>query len=106
MYSPPYASFSNSTTTIVFPRLSKTKIKTSVIIYSSFSEALSREASTEEKQENDNEEGRKRRKAEDLERLEKRTTAIKDWDYRVLSPHLSLQDIHAFTESGLNDNSS
>ena len=104
MYSPPYASFSNSTTTIVFPRLIKTKIKTCVIIYSSFSEALGRVAFTEEFQENDNEEGRKRRKAEDLNRPEKRTTA-EDWDYRVLSPHLSLQDIHAFTESGLKDNS-
>ena len=60
----------------------------------------------EEDQENDNEEGRKRRKAEDLERLEKRTTTIKNWDYRVLSPHLNLQDIHAFTESGLKDNNS
>ena len=105
MYSPPYASFSNSTTTIVFPRLIETKLKTCVIIFYSFSEALGRKGSTEEKQENDNEEGRKRRKAEDLERLEKRTTTIKDWDYRVLSPHLSLQDIHAFTESGLKDNS-
>ena len=105
MYSPPYASFSNSTTTIVFPRLSKTKLKTCVIIFYSFSQAVSRDASTEEKQENDNEEGRKRRKAEDLERLENLTTTIKDWDYRVLSPHLNLQDIHAFTESGLNDNS-
>ena len=105
MYSPPYASFSNSTTTIVFPRLIKTKIKTCVIIYSSFSEALGRVAFTEENQENDNEEGRKRRKAENLEGLEKRTTAIEDWDYRVLSPNLSLQDIHAFTESGLKDNS-
>ena len=104
MYSPPYASFSNSTTTLVFPRLIKTKTKTSVIIYSSFSEALSREAFTKENQEIDNEEGRKRRKAEDLERLEKLTTA-EDSDYRVLSPHLSLQDIHAFTESGLKDNS-
>ena len=105
MYSPPYASFSNSTTTLVFPRLIKTKTKTSVIIYSSFSEALSREAFTKENQEIDNEEGRKRRKAEDLERLENLTTTIKDWYYRVLSPHLNLQDIHAFTESGLNDNS-
>ena len=104
MYSPPYASFSNSTTTIVFPRLIKTKLKTCVIIFYSFSEALSREASTEEKQDDDNEEGRKRRKAEDLNRSEKRTTA-EDWDYRVLSPHLSLQDIHAFTESGLKDSS-
>ena len=101
MYSPPYASFSNSTTTIVFPRLIKTKLKTCVIIFYSFSEALSREASTEEDQENDNEEGRKRRKAEDLEKL----TTAEDWDYRVLSPHLNLQDIHAFTESGLKDNS-
>ena len=53
------------------------------------------------KQKNDNEEGRKRRKAEDLEKL----TTAEDWDYHVLSPHLSLQDIHAFTESGLKDNS-
>ena len=104
MYSPPYASFSNSTTTLVFPRLIKTKTKTSVIIYSSFSEALSREAFTKENQEIDNEEGRKRRKAEDLEKLKKLTTA-EDSDYRVLSPHLNLQDIHAFTESGLKDNS-
>ena len=104
MYSPPYASFSNSTTTIVFPRLIKTKLNTCVIIFYSFRQAVSREASTEEDQENDNEEGRKRRKAEDLEKLEKLTTA-EDSDYRVLSPHLNLQDIHAFTESGLNDNS-
>ena len=104
MYSPPYASFSNSTTTLVFPRLINTKLKTCVIIFYSFSEALSREASTEEKQDDDNEEGRKRRKAEDLNRSEKRTTA-EDWDYRVLSSHLNLQDIHAFTESGLKDSS-
>ena len=94
IYSAPYASITNSTTTIVFPRFRLFDINfLTVQFLFSFSQALSpgtlnKDSSVTEDGEN---EERSRRKAEDV-------------DYQVLTPHLNLQDIHAFTESGLKGN--
>ena len=58
----------------------------------SFSQALSpRTLNNEDSSVKGENEERRRRKAEDVE-------------YQVLTPHLNLQDIHAFTESGLKGN--
>ena len=90
----------------------------------SFSQAVSTRAlkpdsSVKEKKEDDGEEEeeeRRRRKAEDVDYqvLGNTHQAELDYqllgnpnqaevDYQVLTPHLNLQDIHAFTESGLKD---
>ena len=93
IYSAPYASFNNSTTTIVFPRFSLFEKPAWFSQFPfSFSQALSSGTLNEDSSEDgEEEEERRRRKVEDV-------------DYQVLSPHLNLQDIHAFTESGLKSN--
>ena len=69
----------------------------------SFSQAVSTRAlkpdsSVKEKEEDEGEEERRRRKAEDVMLGNSQQAEV---DYQVLTPHLNLQDIHAFTESGL-----
>ena len=82
--------------------------------------ALNQDSSVKEKKEDDGEEEeeeRRRRKAEevDYQVLGNTHQAELDYqvvdnphqaevDYQVLTPHLNLQDIHAFTESGLKGN--
>ena len=45
----------------------------------------------------------KRKEAEEEERKRRKSQLSEDPDFRVLTPQLNLQDIHAFTESGLKD---
>ena len=82
--------------------------------------ALKQDSSVKEKEEGEGEEEeeeRRRRKAEDVDYqvVGNAQQAEVDYqvlgnanqaevDYQVLTPHLNLQDIHAFTESGLKDN--
>ena len=83
--------------------------------------ALRQDSSVKEKKEGEGvgekEEERRRRKAEDVDYqvVGNAQQAEVDYqvlgnanqaevDYQVLTPHLNLQDIHAFTESGLKDN--
>ena len=45
----------------------------------------------------------KLKEAEDEERKRRKAELSEHPDFRVLTPQLNLQDIHAFTESGLKD---
>ena len=45
----------------------------------------------------------KLKEAEKEERRRRKSQLSEDPDFRVLTPQLNLQDIHAFTESGLKD---